>query len=280
MEIVQSRLKDEIKQKIFAGFAQQAIQKTGIDGLSEEPISFEIFNGPDLAGALVVQPFWGQLHIKYLFVEEKYRNQGIGRRLMQHAFAFAQKSNMDFAFVETMCFQAAKFYQKMGFVQEFSRPGYAKNTTFHYLKKTFNDKNAHTHVSRMGVYGAIHEGDNMLLVQQKKGVHQGKFEFPGGGIEFGESPEQALHREFAEEIGMEFTDFFLINNLTAVTDVPQIGDWEPITFYQIGMIYEVKGFKVIKDNPELDPVWKNTKTLTEKQCSPLLWKHLLSRNHL
>lgn len=84
-KINKNKLSDAIKKKIFLGFAQQAIQSTGIDGLSEEPISFEIFDESEFVGAIVVQLFWAQLHIKYLFVEEKYRGQGIARQLMAHA---------------------------------------------------------------------------------------------------------------------------------------------------------------------------------------------------
>ena len=98
---------------------------------SEDPISFEISNDTEFVGAIVVQPFWEQLHIKYLFVEENYRGQGIARQLMNHALEFGKKRGCQFAFVETMSFQAPEFYQKMGFVIEFSRPGYARNTMFH-----------------------------------------------------------------------------------------------------------------------------------------------------
>lgn len=135
-QITQNDLTVEMKKKIFQGFACQAMNATGIDGLAEEPISFEIFEDLEFVGAIVVQLFWGQLHIKYLFVEEKYRGQGIARQLMAHALDFGKKRGCQFAFVETMNFQAPEFYQKMGFVIEFSREGYAKNTTFHYLKKS------------------------------------------------------------------------------------------------------------------------------------------------
>lgn len=135
-QIQQNKLCDEVKKRIFDGFGSQAIESTGINGLCEEPISFEIFHKTEFVGAIVVQPFWGQLHIKYLFVEKKYRGQGIARQLMNHALEFGIKRGCHFAFVETMSFQAPEFYQKMGFAIEFSRPGYAKNTTFHYLKKS------------------------------------------------------------------------------------------------------------------------------------------------
>jgi ribosomal protein S18 acetylase RimI-like enzyme len=136
LQINQNKLSDEIKKKIFNGFGQQAIEATGINGLSEDPTSFEMFDGTEFAGAIVVQPFWGQLHIKYLFVEKNYRGQGIGCLLMNQALEFGSKCGCQFAFVETMSFQAPDFYQKMGFTIEFSRPGYAENTILHYLKKS------------------------------------------------------------------------------------------------------------------------------------------------
>jgi GNAT superfamily N-acetyltransferase len=37
-----------------------------------------------------VQSFWGQLHIKYLFVEKHYRDQGLARELMNHAIEFGK----------------------------------------------------------------------------------------------------------------------------------------------------------------------------------------------
>ncbi|MBS0654702.1 MAG: GNAT family N-acetyltransferase [Verrucomicrobia bacterium] len=125
---------------MFLGFGRQAIQETGINGLNEEPISFELSDNGAFVGAIVVQLFWEQLHIKYLFVEENYRGQGIARRLMNHALEYGKKRGCQFAFVETMSFQAPAFYQKMGFKIEFSRSGYAANTTFHYLKRSLADK--------------------------------------------------------------------------------------------------------------------------------------------
>ena len=155
--IRQNKLTDEIKKKIFGGFRQQAIKSTGIDGLSEDPISFEIFKNSEFIGAIVVQPFWEQLHIKYLFVEERYRGQGIAGQLMNHALEFGKKRGCHFAFVETMSFQAPEFYQKMGFVIEFSRSGYAKNTSFHYLKKSLDSSTAPKEVIRIGTDGVAED---------------------------------------------------------------------------------------------------------------------------
>ena len=42
------------------------------------------------------------------------------------------------------------------------------------------------------------ENNKVLIAARKKGTLQGLWEFPGGKIEEGESPEQALIREIRE----------------------------------------------------------------------------------
>lgn len=277
-QINQNKLEERIKKKIFDGFEKKAIKATGINGLSEEPISFEIFNEKEFVGAIVVQEFWGQLHIKYLFVEEDYRGQGIATQLMNHALEFGRQRKYSFAFVETMNFQAPDFYQKMGFTIEFSRPGYSKNTIFHYLRKNLNNQNDTKNsqrIMRIGVYGLVLNQEKMLTIRQKRGPYAGKFDFPGGGIEFNESEEQALRREFSEEIAMEFDSMNLITNLSAVTQVNQTASNSSYIFHQIGMIYQVEGCRLIKKSLEgdLEPIWINLDNLSEKECSALLWKY-------
>lgn len=46
--------------------------------------------------------------------------------------------------------------------------------------------------------------DRVMICRRRAGVHNGlKWEFPGGKIEPGESPEAALARELSEELGIE-----------------------------------------------------------------------------
>jgi 8-oxo-dGTP diphosphatase len=57
----------------------------------------------------------------------------------------------------------------------------------------------------------IKENGRVLLSQRYKDAHQGlKWEFPGGKLEEGESPEECVCRELKEELGVDVTvkDFF------------------------------------------------------------------------
>lgn len=274
LQIQQNKLTDEIKKKIFDGFARQAIQSVGINGLSEDPISFEIFDQATFVGAIVVQLFWEQLHIKYLFVEEKYRGQKIASQLMNHALEFGINRGCHFAFVETMSFQALEFYQKLGFILEFSREGYARNTVFHYLKKPLNCSNhiLPRQITRTGVYGVAVKDGKILLVIQPFGPYQGKFDLPGGRIEFGETIEQTLRREFKEEVSMHFESMVFLCNLTEKVEVSN--DNDSYSFHQIGLIYSISGLSPSgeKSKDSLRYQWKKIDEIEETEASPFVWK--------
>ncbi|MGH9616580.1 MAG: 8-oxo-dGTP diphosphatase MutT [Acidobacteriaceae bacterium] len=57
---------------------------------------------------------------------------------------------------------------------------------------------------RAVVAALILRDKEVLICQRKAGTAMGlQWEFPGGKIEPGETPEQALHRELEEELGIE-----------------------------------------------------------------------------
>ena len=53
------------------------------------------------------------------------------------------------------------------------------------------------------VAAIIHDGDKIFATQRGYGDYKDGWEFPGGKIEPGETPQQALAREIREELDME-----------------------------------------------------------------------------
>lgn len=68
------------------------------------------------------------------------------------------------------------------------------------------------------VAAIIKKDDKILIAQRLKGEFAGQWEFPGGKIEEGEHPEEALIREIMEEMELEIS----INEylMTAEYDYP------------------------------------------------------------
>lgn len=234
-------------------------------------------------------PFSNNATIYWMAVKKEYHGQGIGQALLSYAEAYCLKKQCTSMTVETLSpaekdpnyIKTYAFYTQNGFEPLFELNAYGPNLKMIYLYKRLrkDDTVALQKITRIGVYGIAIEEGKMLAVRQKRGPYAGKLDFPGGGIEFGESADNALRREFSEEVGMEFDSLQLIDNLTATVDVSRTPAGETYLFYQIGMIYRVHGCRLIEDKQpgDLPYIWIDPKTLSEERCSPLLWKFV--RNH-
>jgi 8-oxo-dGTP diphosphatase len=73
------------------------------------------------------------------------------------------------------------------------------------------------------VIAAIIERDGRILIAKRKQgkMHPGKWEFPGGTLEEGETPEQCLKRELLEELAL-ITD---VGNLMCTSEYCYTPDW-------------------------------------------------------
>lgn len=56
--------------------------------------------------------------------------------------------------------------------------------------------------THLGVYGVLIHDNKILLIKKARGPHTGKWDLPGGTIEFGEEPYETLRREMKEETGI------------------------------------------------------------------------------
>lgn len=92
-------------------------------------------------------------------------------------------------------------------------------------------------IFRAGVYGIIARDDLLLVVRKTRGPHRGRWDLPGGGMEFGETPAETLCREVQEETGIVPLSWSLFDNFTSAGEYNVYNSMVP--FHQVGMLYEV-----------------------------------------
>ena len=69
----------------------------------------------ECCGGLAGETYCGWLFIRYLWVSDSLRGQGIGRKLMAGGEERALERGCHSAWVDTFGFQAPGFYQKLGY---------------------------------------------------------------------------------------------------------------------------------------------------------------------
>lgn len=74
---------------------------------------------------------------------------------------------------------------------------------------------------------------------------------------------------------MEFDSLQLIDNLSVTVNVPEIQSREGYTFYQIGMIYQLDGCRLLKNSKhgDLEHFWIDLNKLSDSECSKMLWEY-------
>ena len=95
-----------------------------------------------LAGGITGDWWAGWLHVTYLWLEERLRGQGVGRKLLAEAERAALEKGCRGVFLESFSFQAPGFYRKLGY-REIGRlddypPGHAQ----HYLWKPLGEQSS------------------------------------------------------------------------------------------------------------------------------------------
>ena len=66
-------------------------------------------------GGLTARIGFGWMFIEYLFVPERLRGEGLGKRLMAQAETKAREQDCTGIWLDTFSFQARPFYEKLGF---------------------------------------------------------------------------------------------------------------------------------------------------------------------
>ena len=130
----------------------------------------------------------------------------------------------------------------------------------------------------VGCYRVIfNKNGEVLLIKKSRAAYKGKLDLPGGKIEYGESPEDALKRELLEEIGLNILDYKLREFITHY-EIWNIDDnlKEDLSHYAIiydCVINDKDLDNIKKDADGLDSLgasWYNINDLKESELSPLV----------
>ena len=72
--------------------------------------------GPEIVAGLIGFTHWNWLHVRYLWVGESFRRQGLGRLLVTAAEHEARIRGCEHAHLDTFSFQAVPFYEHLGYL--------------------------------------------------------------------------------------------------------------------------------------------------------------------
>lgn len=90
---------------------------------------------------------------------------------------------------------------------------------------------------RVAAYGVARRGEDVLLVRASSTTGAaGTWWLPGGGVKFGESPEECLVREFREETGLTAEVGQVVD---VVSDVAHLVE-EPTRLHSVRLVYLVE----------------------------------------
>lgn len=115
---------------------------------------------------------------------------------------------------------------------------------------------------RAGAYALIVRDGLILLTHINSGPFKGLWHLPGGGIEFSETPLQALHRELMEETGLKLLDPILLTTVSNHSTAPR--------YHYVGLVYRVNTFISSGIMPQDEARWFAIDALDFSQTTPFV----------
>lgn len=101
------------------------------------------------------------------------------------------------------------------------------------------------YIHRAGVYAVLWRGGRVLLTHQARPVPE--YQLPGGGIDHGETPLRALHREVREETGWTMAGAHRLGVFHRFTYMPEYDIWAR----KMCMVYVAR--PVLRRHPPTEP---------------------------
>ena len=110
------------QQVVNAGVAELGNEGSA-PAYEKERINWLVYESDErLIGALTADLLWDWIYIDELWVDADYRKRGTGKEMMSLAEDYAVANNLTGLWLWTQSWQAAKFYEQLGY-EEFTRFG-------------------------------------------------------------------------------------------------------------------------------------------------------------
>jgi len=91
-------------------------------------------------GGLILQSYWDESYVELLWLSEKARRLGTGRRLIEEAERRARRRGSLLLHLNTYSFQAPGFYEKLGFKRFGGMAGSPRGESRHFYVKRLAGK--------------------------------------------------------------------------------------------------------------------------------------------
>jgi ribosomal protein S18 acetylase RimI-like enzyme len=118
------------------GYKQlRAHNAKAVGKLDHRPLALTLREGGKVVGILTGHTVWGWLFVDTLWVSEKRRGKGMGKRLIEKAESEARKRGARRAYLYSYSFQAPGFYRKLGYRQFGKLDDFPKGQSCHWLTK-------------------------------------------------------------------------------------------------------------------------------------------------
>jgi GNAT superfamily N-acetyltransferase len=100
--------------------AMGAYNKAATGASDYRQLAITVRDKGKIVGGLVAETYWNWMHVRSLWLSERYRGKGWGTKLMQTAETEARERNVSNVFLDSFTFQAPGFYTRLGY-GEFGR---------------------------------------------------------------------------------------------------------------------------------------------------------------
>lgn len=132
-------------------------------------------------------------------------------------------------------------------------------------------------LKHLGAYGLIIDSNRIVLIKKVGGPYDGKLDLPGGTIEWGEKPCEAMIREIKEEVGITVNEYELMDANSIIHEWIYKEELEKC--HHIGIFYKILNYSgEILENINIDKINDDSKgakfydiaTLRKKELSPIV----------